>query len=46
MKKENEESIEKILKECNWYERIIVKKNRKLIKKVYKIGITFGFNNK
>jgi len=38
MKKENEEIIEKILKECNWYERIIVKKNRKLILNVYHFG--------
>lgn len=43
--KENE-IIEEILKKCNWWERIIVKRNKRLIIKVYKIGITFGFNNK
>lgn len=46
MKKENEEIIEKIVNECNWWERIILRRNKKLIIKAYKIGITFGFNNK
>lgn len=36
MKKENE-IIEEILKKCNWWERIIVKRNKKLILKIYHI---------
>lgn len=39
--KENE-----TLKEFNLYERFILKIHKKLFEKVYKIGITFGFNNK
>ncbi len=46
MKKENEMIIEEILKKCNLRERIILKRNKELMLKVYKIGITFGFNNK
>jgi len=42
----NEEIIEEILGKCNWWERMIVKGNKKLIIKAYKIGISFGFNNK
>lgn len=36
MKKENEIIVE-ILKKCNWWERIIVKRNKKLLTKVYNI---------
>ena len=46
MKKENEMIIEEILKKFNLRERIILKRNKELMLKVYKIGITFGFNNK
>lgn len=35
-----------ILKELNLRERIVVKLFAKTFIKVYKIGITFGFNNK
>lgn len=35
-----------IIKELNWKERIIVKLFAKTFDKVYKLGITFGFNNK
>lgn len=38
---ENEE-----IKELNWKERIIVKLFVRTFEKVYKLGITFGFNNK
>lgn len=36
----------KIIKELNWKERIVVKLFAKTFEKVYKLGITFGFNNK
>ena len=35
-----------IIKELNLKERIIVKVFAKTFEKVYKIGITFGFNSK
>ena len=35
--------IEKVL---NWKERIVVKMFKKSFMKVYKLGITYGFNNK
>ena len=35
-----------IMNELNWRERIIVKLFAKTFEKVYKLGITFGFNNK
>lgn len=35
-----------IIKELNWKERIVVKLFAKTFVKVYKLGITFGFNNK
>ena len=38
--------IDEIMKELNWKERIIVKLFAKTFEKVYKLGITFGFNNK
>lgn len=38
--------IEEILKELSIYERLILKIHKRLFEKVYKIGITFGFNNK
>ena len=37
---------DEIMKELNWKERIIVKLFAKTFEKVYKLGITFGFNNK
>lgn len=40
------EVIDEIKKELNWKERIIVRVFDKTFFKVYKIGITFGFNNK
>lgn len=39
--KENEN-----LKKFSLYERIILKLHRRLFEKIYKMGITFGFNNK
>ena len=35
-----------IVKELNFVERIIIKIFTKTFIKVYKIGITYGFNNK
>lgn len=35
-----------VIKELNWKERIIVKLFVRTFEKVYKLGITFGFNNK
>ena len=37
---------DEIVKELNFMERIIVKIFTKTFIKVYKIGITYGFNNK
>lgn len=34
----NEEIIVEILRKCNWREKMIVKKNKKLILKVYHEG--------
>lgn len=45
MKKLNEEMIvEEILKKCNWREKIIVKLNKTIFIKIYKLGIRKGFN--
>lgn len=41
-----ENVIKEILEDCNWIERIIVRIFYKEFEKVYKIGITFGYNNK
>lgn len=38
--------VEEIVKELKWHEKIIVRIFRKLFIKVYKIGISFGYNNK
>ena len=38
--------LNEIMKELNWRERIVVKMLAKIIYNVYKLGITFGFNNK
>ena len=35
-----------VVKELNFLERIVVKMFKKTFIKVYKIGITYGFNNK
>lgn len=35
-----------IVKDLNWRERIVVVLFKKIFLKVYKKGITFGFNNK
>ena len=45
------ENVEKdvameIEKDLNWKERIVVKMFKKSFMKVYKLGITYGFNNK
>jgi len=37
---------EEILKELNWKEKIIFKVFRKIFFKIFKIGVTWGFNNK
>lgn len=37
---------DEVLKELNFVEKIIVKLFTKTFIKVYKIGITYGFNNK
>ena len=38
--------LEKFMQNLNWKERIIVKIFRNIFIKIYKIGITYGFNNK
>ena len=38
--------LEEIMQNLNWRERIIVKIFRNIFIKIYKIGITYGFNNK
>lgn len=38
--------LNEVKKELNWRERIVVKLFNKTIIKIYKIGITYGFNNK
>ena len=38
--------LNEIKNELNWKEKIIVKLFSKIFIKVYKIGITYGFNNK
>lgn len=45
------ENVEKdvameIEKDLNWKERIVVRMFKKSFIKVYKLGITYGFNNK
>ena len=35
-----------VMKELNFVEKIVVKVFKKTFIKVYKIGITYGFNNK
>lgn len=35
-----------VVKELNFAEKIIVKVFRKTFIKIYKLGITFGFNNR
>ena len=35
-----------IKNELNWWERILFRVFRKTFMKIYKTGITFGFNNK
>lgn len=35
---------EEICKNLKWYERIIVKKHKKLIYKIYREGARYGFN--
>lgn len=35
-----------IKNELNWWERILFRIFKKTLMKIYKIGITFGFNNK
>lgn len=38
--------VEELCKNLKWYERIIVKRHKNTFVKIYKLGITFGFNNK
>ncbi len=38
------EILEEILKKCNWRERIIVMKNRKLFLEIYRKGMQDYFN--
>lgn len=38
--------LDEVMKDLNFKERIIVKLFSKTFYKIYKIGITFGFNNK
>ena len=46
-KKMEKDIIEEIEKECkSWWEKVVVRLFPKMFGKVYKTGITFGFNNK
>lgn len=38
--------LEEIMQNLNWKERIVVKIFKNIFIKIYKIGITYGFNNK
>lgn len=38
--------LDEVMRELNWRERIIVKLFKKTFYKMYKIGVTFGFNSK
>ena len=38
--------MKNVVKELNFVEKIIVKIFRKTFIKIYKLGITFGYNNK
>ena len=38
--------LNEVMKELSWRERLVVKIFPKTFYKVYKIGVTFGFNNK
>ena len=38
--------LNEVMKELSWRERIVVKMFSKVFYKLYKIGITYGFNNK
>lgn len=38
--------LDELMRELNWRERIIVKLFKKTFYKMYKIGVTFGFNSK
>ena len=46
MKTNEENVINEISKDLKFCEKIIVRMNKRLFIKIYKIGITFGFNNK
>lgn len=46
MKTNEENVINEISKDLKFYEKIVVRMNKRLFIKIYKIGITFGFNNK
>ena len=46
MKTNEENVINEISKDLKFWEKIIVRMNKRLFIKIYKIGITFGFNNK
>ena len=38
--------VKEILKNCNWIERIGIRLNLKTYVKIFKIGISFGYNSK
>lgn len=38
--------IREITRELKWYEKIVVRMFKKVFVKIYKIGISFGYNNK
>lgn len=40
------EIVKEICKNLRWYEKVVVRILNKTYVKVYKLGITFGFNNK
>ena len=46
MKTNEKNIVNEISKDLKFWEKIIVRMNKRLFIKIYKIGITFGFNNK
>ena len=46
MKTNEKNIVNEIVKDLKFWEKIIVRMNKRLFIKIYKIGITFGFNNK
>lgn len=41
-----EDVVREIIRNCNWIERIGIRLNLKTYVKIFKIGISFGYNSK